>query len=164
MMNHFLEPAPPHHAHHLSSYGLKMSPPIHSASQENVSNSMLSTMNVSNSDHNAVGISNNSSYQSSNYAPSAATTTPYPTYSRDYIRDRDYFSMTAQTANAPAPDPMIFPGIHHTHPMHDNQFTSYHQHQMRMGITSGSVGSSSQIPTASIPQSAGKNNNYKLFF
>lgn len=159
-MNAFMEPtAPPHHAQ-LATYGIKMSPPP--SLHENVGSGMLSSnmMNASGSDHSAVGISNNSNYQASSYGPCAAATAPYPTYSRDYLlkRDQEYFSMAGQTANAATtPDPMQFPGIHHTHPaMHENQFTSYHQHQMRMGIGSGAVGSSvsGQIPTVPMPQSA----------
>lgn len=160
MMNAFMEPtAPPHHAQ-LATYGLKMSPPpsLHDGSSGMLSSNM---MNASGSDHSAVGISNNTNYQASSYGPCAAATAPYPTYSRDYLLKRDhqdYFSMAGQAANAAAtPDPVLFPGIHHAHPaMHENQFTSYHQHQMRMGIGSGAVGSSvgGQIPTASVPQSA----------
>lgn len=156
MMNAFMEPtAPPHHAQ-LASYGLKMSPPpsLHDGS------GMLpsSMMNATSSEHSAVGISNNSNYQTSSYGPCAAATAPYPTYGRDFLlkRDQDYYSMTGQTANAAAtPDPVLFPGIHHTHPMHDNQF-SYHQHQMRMGIGNGAVSSSvsGQIPSGPVPQTA----------
>lgn len=156
MMNAFMEPsAPPHHAQ-LASYGLKMSPPpsIHDNGSGMLSSSM---MNPSGSDHSAVGISNNTNYQSSSYGPCAAATAPYPTYGREYLikRDQDYFSMAGQTANSTVtPDPVLFPGMHHA--MHENQFSSYHQHQMRMGIGSGAVGSSvgGQIPTAPVPQSA----------
>lgn len=168
MTNAFMEPtAPPHHAQ-LASYGLKMSPPL--SLHDNVGSGMLpsSMMNSSGSDHSAVGISNNTNYQSSSYGPCAAATAPYPTYGRDYLlkREQDYFSMTGQTASAAAtPDPVLFSGMHHA--MHENhQFSSYHQHQMRMGIGSGAVGSSigGQIPptpvshqsaTSSITPSAG---------
>lgn len=165
----FMEPhTAHHHAQHLATYGLKMSP-----TQENVSGSMLSSgaMNV-NSDHSAVGMANNTnSYQSTNslsgYGPSAAATAPYSTYSRDYLLKRDhpdYFSMTGQSTPAAATaDPMLFPSIHHPpHAMHDNQFAPYHQHQMhRMGISAAtstapsSVGSpvGGQIPAASLSQS-----------
>lgn len=146
----FMEPtAPPHHTQ-LTSYGIKMSPPLH----DNVGSGMLSSnmMSANGSDHSAVGISNNTNYQTAGYGPYAAATAPYP--SRDYLpkRDPEYFSMTNAAAT---PDPVLFPGIHHTHPsMHDNQF-SYHQHQMRLGIGSGSVGSSvaGQIPSAPVSQS-----------
>lgn len=152
MMNAFMEPSAPSH-HHLASYGLKMSPPH----QDNVGGGMLSSMNT-NSDHSSVGISNNTNTYQTSYGPSAAATAPYPSYSRDYFSKRDdYFSIAGQTAaNAAAtPDPMLFNAIHHPHhSMHENQFTSYHQHQMRMGIAPGSVGSSvSQIPSAPVPQS-----------
>lgn len=155
MMNTFMEPSgPPHHAQ-LASYGLKMSPPP--SLHENVGSGMLSSsmMNPS-GDHSAVGIANNANYQSSTYGPCAAATAPYSTYGRDYLlkREQDFFSMAGQTPNAAAtPDPVLFPGIHHTHPMHENQFSSYHQHQMRMGIGSGAVGSS-VVGGAPMPQSA----------
>lgn len=165
MMNAFMEPhsAQTHHAHahHLASYGLKMSP-THSALQDNVSGGMLASggMNV-NSDHSAVGMTN-TAYQSNSlngYGPSAAASAPYSSYSRDYLlkRDQDYFSMTGQGApTAATADPMLFSGIHHTHPahaMHDNQFASYHQmHRMNIGAPSSTAPTSSpvsgQIPTA----------------
>lgn len=155
MMNAFMEPAAPTHAHHLAPYGLKMSPPLQSSAQEN-GNGMLGAMNSSAAaaaaaEHNAVGIANNAAYQSSGYGPSAAATAPYTSYGRDYLfkREQDYLGMPASAANpAAATEPMLFPGIHHTHAMHDNQF-AYHQHQMRMGITSGSA-------AASVPQAAGE--------
>lgn len=151
MMNAFMEPSAPTHPHHLAQYGLKMSPPLQASSQDNLNGGMLGAVAA---DHNAVGIANNSAYQASSYGPSAATA-PYTSYGRDYFlkREQDYLGMPATAANPAAPaESMLFPGIHHTHAMHDNQFASYHQHQMRMGITSGSVGSA----TASVPQAAGK--------
>lgn len=147
MMNAFMEPtAPPHHAQ-LANYGLKMSPPP--SLHDNVGSGMISSsmMNANGSDHGAVGISNHTNYQSSTYGACAAATAPYPTYSRDYLlkRDQDYFSMAGQTTNAAVPpDPVLFPGMHHA--MHESQFSSYHQHQMRMG--------GGQISTAPVPQSA----------
>lgn len=159
-MNAFMDPTAPSHHAQLATYGLKMSPPP--SLHENVGTGMLSSnmMNASGGDHNAVGISNNTNYQATSYGPCAAATAPYPTYSsRDYLlkREQDYFSMAGQTANVAAtpPDPVLFPSVHHAHAMHDNQFTSYHQHQMRMGIGSGAVGSSvsGQITAASGPQS-----------
>lgn len=138
-----MEPAQGHHAHHLASYGLKMSPP-QSGIQDG--NGMLpsSLMNPPNGDHCSVGISNNSNSYQTSY-PSAAATTPYASYGRDFF--------SAANAGTTA-DPVLFQAIHHPHhSMHDNQFTSYHQHQMRMGMGAGSVSSSvSQIPSA--PQSS----------
>lgn len=153
MMMPFMEPAmPSHHSHHLAAYGLKMSPPQQSSPQENLSSgSMLTSMNAPTSEHNPVGITNNAAYQTSSYGPSAASS--YPSYGREYLlkREQDYLGMSGQTANSTTADPMLFPGMH---PMHENQFT-YHQHQMRMGITGGS--SAAQISSAAtVPQSAGK--------
>lgn len=168
MMNAFMEPSgASHHSHHLAQYGLKMSPPAQPNGQDNLNNGMLAAMNSSANDHNAVGIANNAAYQTSNYGPSAAASTPYSAYGREYLFKRgeqDYLSMAGQAANPAPTDPMLFPGIHHSHAMHDNQFTSYHQHQMRMGIATGSVGSNTQHPSASIPQSSGKHQFYPLFF
>lgn len=158
MMNPFMEPtAPPHHSQ-LASYGLKMSPPP--SLHDNVSSGMMpsSMMSASGGDHSAVGTANSANYQPSSYGPCAAATAPYAaSYGREYsrlLRDQDYFSMAGQTANAAAtPDPVLFPSIQHSHAaMHDNQF--YHHHQMRMGIGSGSVASSGQIPAAPVPQTA----------
>lgn len=149
MMNAFMEPSVPNHHVHLASYGLKMSPTL----QDNGNGMLPSSVMNPNPDHNAVGggINNTNSYQTSattnslsGYGPTAAATTPYSAYSRDYLlkRDQDYYSAAAagQTA-ASATDPMLFPSFNHPHPhaMHENQFASYHQHQMRMGIGGSSV-------------------------
>lgn len=146
MMNAFMEPpAPTHHAAHLASYGLKMSP-SHPSLQDNgngMNTTVLGNESAVGSTHNGYQTPNSVAYG----AHTAATHMGHinSPYGRDFLlkRDQDYFTSaaaaTGSTQSGTATDSMLFPSLphgHHAHPavVHDQQFSPYHQHQMRMGI------------------------------
>lgn len=152
MLNAFMEPTPPSHHAHLASYGLKMSP-SHPSLHDNSSGMLGSTTSMNSSvlgNESAVGGAHNG-YQTTNSMPYGAHHTAShmshinSAYSRDFLlkRDQDYFtspSTTGSTQSGSTTDPMLFSALphgHHPHPsvVHDNQFSSYHQHSMRMGIS-----------------------------
>lgn len=146
MMNAFMDPsASQMHHSHLAAYGIKMSP----SPQDNGLQSATSSIPTSSgmqppppsSGHNDMSLTANQHGYSpnSNYPThSAHINHMNPSYSRDFLikRDNEYFSNPPVQNNTDAT--MLFPSIHHSHGVHDNQFTNhpFHQHQMRMGLTS----------------------------
>lgn len=152
MLNAFMEPpAPSHHAAHLASYGLKMSP-SHASLQDNGSGMLgatATTMNTSVLGNESTVGGGHQGYQTANSMAYGAHHTAShmghinSAYSRDFLlkRDQDYFTTAAATTgatqSATATDSMLFstlPHGHHPHPVHDQQFSTYHPHSMRMGI------------------------------
>lgn len=140
MMNAFMEPTPPSHHAHLATYGLKMSP-SHPVMQDN-SMAMGAHTDISSSTGQHPYQNPNTGYATHPHPSShmGHINSSIPTYSRDFLLkrpDNEYFpNPSAQTTSDPS---MIFPSMHHTHPsVHDNQFSNhhFHQHQMRMGISS----------------------------
>ncbi|XP_059620822.1 pair-rule protein odd-paired [Phlebotomus argentipes] len=138
MMNAFMDTGAS--AHHLATYGLKMSPT--GLGQEAAAGMA-----------GAPPMNEMPSSASQHYQNTAAAGYPphHPThmshlngqnslYPRDFLLRRDNEYIPPGGASQAA-DPMLFPSIHHPHPsMHDNLNHHpvgqhhFHQHQMRMGI------------------------------
>jgi len=161
MMNAFMDTG--HHAH-LAAFGLKMSPNHgttatgHLGGQE--SHPGMGASTGMGSGHTDMG--SPAAPQHPYHTPSAGTggyaTQHHPPthmghhinpqmpapYSRDFLLRRENEYIPPATTQPGADQSMLFPPIHHTHPVHENLNHHpgppplgnhhFHQHQMRMGI------------------------------